>query len=99
MEALSDGGEDEHQLHHGKRIADAEPRAAAEREVGEPWQRLDRLLAPALRSETLGLGEEAWIALNDPLAHEHRRAAPHPIAADAAVGQRLAADHVGRRIK
>src|ERR671916_564767 len=50
-EAAGDGREEEHGLHRGEVVADAEARAAAEGEVGVTWDARDGLFAPALGAE------------------------------------------------
>ena len=99
MEALGDRCEREYQLHHCECVADAQAWTSAERKIRELRQGLDGLLTPALGLESLGLCEEARIAVDHPLAQEDCGAAPHPVAADAAVGERLAADDVRRRVE
>jgi hypothetical protein len=59
-----DCGQDEHGLHQGEVIADADARAIAEREVSATWQALDQVVIPSLRTEGLGVVEPAGIAVN-----------------------------------
>src|SRR5207245_1203667 len=98
-EAAGDGREDEHGFHRREAFADADARAASEREVDEPRQPRREPIEPAFRKETLRTPEPAGIAVHDPGAHVNRGARRHPVTADLAIRNRFAPEHVRRRIE
>ena len=55
-------------LHQGEVVADADPRAAAEGEIGVAGDPLQQAVGPALGAEGLGIVEPARVAVDDPLA-------------------------------
>src|SRR5256885_10251939 len=71
--ALRERREHEDPLHPREALADAQPRAAAEREVRIARARRLRLRREALRDEALGLGEEPRVAVHERLADEDDR--------------------------
>ena len=97
--APRDRRQDEHGLHHGEVVADADPRAVAEREVRATGEPLDQVVVPTLGPEDLGVFEPAAVAVHEPLRQEELRPLRDVIAADLAVGQGLACDPPGRRIQ
>ncbi len=60
-------------LHQGEIVADADPRTAAEGEIGVAVNPLKRAVSPALGTKRLGIVEPAAIAMDHPLGHEYRR--------------------------
>ena len=97
--ALRHGGEHHRRLHHGEVIADADPRAAAEREIGEARELLRALGPEAFRVEALWVGKPARISVNDPLRREDLRALGNDEAANLDGFEHLAARRPGWRIE
>lgn len=65
MKFLLDHGEEKRGFERGERGADADSRAAAEREIGEArnFAGADGILAPAFGIECIWIGEKAGVAL------------------------------------
>ena len=61
---------DQHQLHHRELFADALPRPAAKRKVGELRQRRTHLGRPAIRIEAFRVRKESRVTLRRMQAHE-----------------------------
>src|SRR3954467_6282807 len=68
---LRDGGEDENRFQPCEVFADAAARAEAEGEIGESGTVGAGGMFPPLRIEAERIRPETWIAVHDPLAHEH----------------------------
>src|SRR5215472_13442693 len=65
MKPLLDHGKEQHGLQHGEGCADAYPRTAAKREIGEAgnFPRPDGIFAPALWVKCVRIGEEPRVTL------------------------------------
>src|SRR5689334_12697492 len=84
----------EHDLHleHREVVADAGPRAAAERKVGEAREPLREAVPPALGPELVGLREPALVVVHYPLGEPDLAAPGNAKAAELEVFERLASD-------
>src|SRR5262249_23929514 len=98
-ESLGGGGEDQLGFHHREAVADADARAAAEREVGEARQALLEIAQPAFGLERRGVVEVARVAVDRPGRHHERRALREREAGDLDGRDRLARDAPRRRIE
>src|SRR5260221_8631658 len=84
-------------FHGRERRADANSRAATEREVGVLRQALNKIFSPPLRTKFIRLIIKPCVALGGPLKHKYLSSLRHAIAADLAIVNRFAAQAEGRR--
>ena len=64
--SLGDRRQDQRGLHQGEVVADADPRAAAEGEVGVAVNPLHQAVLPPLGTKRLGIVEPAAVAVDRP---------------------------------
>src|SRR5690606_33495636 len=97
--ALAGHRQDERGLHDREVIADAEARAAPEREERVAMTLAHALRREALRVEAFGVVPERGMPMRDVRAQDDRGPRWYPVAADLVVLDRRAGDLPGRRIE
>lgn len=98
-ESRRDRGQEQRCLHQCERVADAEPRAGPEGEVGAAGQPLGQAVGPAVRIEALRVLEVAPVAVHDPLTHQDDRAGRDVVSTHLAIPERRAGEDPRRRVQ
>src|SRR6516162_1868678 len=98
---LSDCREQQRRLHHREAGADADARASAKGKIRKTWNAaaFDGIDAPALGIKSLGIREEAWIVMGEPLKNENVGARANAVASDLNIADCAPADSPSRGIK
>ena len=98
---LSDCREQQRRLHHREAGPDADARASAKGKIRKTWNAaaFNGIDAPALGLKSLGIREEARIAMGEPLKNENVGARANAVAPDLNIADCAPADSPGRGIK
>src|SRR6478609_7617103 len=68
---LPERGQQQYAFHPREVLADAHPRAASEREIGELGPARALLRSPTIRVEAFRIGKPAWIAMDHIRTHQN----------------------------
>ena len=96
---LDDHGEQDDRLHHGEGGAQAGPRSAAERDIGEFRPVLFLVGQEPLGLEHVRIAPQRLVPVQQPRHHQHHRPGGDAVPLDLVIRDRLPREHRDRRIE